>query len=350
MPASFASVTVSSPAPGTTVQSPVQFVGTATSNNPITGWNVYDGWNLAYQNANSQMNTAIALAAGAHTMTVKAWDAAGNAQVTVFELQVTGGGTGLTISSPANGATVQSPVSFVATATSNNPITGWTVYDGWNLAYKNNSSQLNASIALAAGAHVMTIKAWDAAGNVQFKILQIQVGSGGGGGGGSVTITSPANGSTVQSPVSFVATATSNNPITGWNVYDGGTLVYRNNSSQLNTSITLAAGSHSLTVKAWDAAGNAQVQMLQIVVATPAPPPITVSVSPTSTTVASGQSTQFSATVTGTSNTGVLWFVAGVQGGNGSVGTISASGVYTAPVTSTSMQETITAQSAADPS
>jgi parallel beta-helix repeat protein len=44
----------------------------------------------------------------------------------------------------------------------------------------------------------------------------------------------------------------------------------------------------------------------------------------------------------------VSWFVAGVQGGNSSVGTISASGVYTAPVTSTSMQETITAHSAAD--
>ena len=42
---------------------------------------------------------------------------------------------------------------------------------------------------------------------------------------------------------------------------------------------------------------------------------------------------QFTATVTGTTNTAVTWSVNGVAGGNSTVGTISTSGAYTAPAT-----------------
>jgi hypothetical protein len=58
---------------------------------------------------------------------------------------------------------------------------------------------------------------------------------------------------------------------------------------------------------------------------------ITVSVSPTATSVVVKQSVAFTATVTGTTNTAVTWEVSGIQGGNSSVGTIDATGVYTAP-------------------
>ena len=40
---------------------------------------------------------------------------------------------------------------------------------------------------------------------------------------------------------------------------------------------------------------------------------------------------QFNATVTNTSNTAVIWNVNGVAGGNGTTGTITATGLYTAP-------------------
>jgi hypothetical protein len=52
---------------------------------------------------------------------------------------------------------------------------------------------------------------------------------------------------------------------------------------------------------------------------------------PSSVTVAVGQNHQFSATVTGSSNTGVTWQVNSVTGGNATVGTISISGLYNAP-------------------
>lgn len=59
--------------------------------------------------------------------------------------------------------------------------------------------------------------------------------------------------------------------------------------------------------------------------------PVAVSVSPASTALNTGATQQFTANVTGTANTAVSWSVANVAGGNSTVGTISASGLYTAP-------------------
>ena len=61
------------------------------------------------------------------------------------------------------------------------------------------------------------------------------------------------------------------------------------------------------------------------------PTGITVSVFPTATSVVLGHTVPFTATVTGTTNTVVNWEVAGVHGGNTTVGTITTSGLYTAP-------------------
>ncbi len=60
------------------------------------------------------------------------------------------------------------------------------------------------------------------------------------------------------------------------------------------------------------------------------PPPVTVAVAPTTASVQTGATRQFTATVTGTSDP-VVWSVNGVSGGNATVGTVSATGLYTAP-------------------
>lgn len=60
-------------------------------------------------------------------------------------------------------------------------------------------------------------------------------------------------------------------------------------------------------------------------------PPVGITVTPTSTSLALGGSQTFTATLTGTTNTGVTWMVNGVAGGSASNGTITSAGVYTAP-------------------
>ena len=71
--------------------------------------------------------------------------------------------------------------------------------------------------------------------------------------------------------------------------------------------------------------GSAQVTITQA-------PPVSVAVTPTTASVPAGGGTQtFTATVTNTATTTVTWSVNGKAGGDTTVGTISAFGVYTAP-------------------
>lgn len=78
-------------------------------------------------------------------------------------------------------------------------------------------------------------------------------------------------------------------------------------------------------------------------------PGIFVSVTPNPINVAVSSQEQFTATVTGTTNTAVTWEVDGVAGGNSTVGTITATGIFTAPATiPTPATVTITAVSVAD--
>ena len=102
--------------------------------------------------------------------------------------------------------------------------------------------------------------------------------------------------------------------------------------------VTSGGATGTLTVYA---AGSSKTAALSGTGASTTPPPaIAVSVSPTSTTVASGGTQQFTATVTGTTNTAVTW--------TASLGTISSTGLYTAPTVSASTTATVTATSVAD--
>ena len=75
---------------------------------------------------------------------------------------------------------------------------------------------------------------------------------------------------------------------------------------------------------------------------------VTVNVTPSSVSLAAGQNQTFSAAVSGTGNSAVSWFVNGIAGGNSNVGTISLSGIYTAPAPVPSSTVTVSAVSAAD--
>src|SRR5258708_31761165 len=65
----------------------------------------------------------------------------------------------------------------------------------------------------------------------------------------------------------------------------------------------------------------------------PPPPPasITVTITPSSAPVVLGNTQTFNATVTNATDTSVTWSVSSVASGSATAGTISATGVYTAP-------------------
>lgn len=82
----------------------------------------------------------------------------------------------------------------------------------------------------------------------------------------------------------------------------------------------------------------------------PPPPSITVSVTPPSGSIVLGNQMTFTATVSNANDTSVSWSVDGVTGGSATIGAITSTGVYTAPVDLPSPATVqITATSHADP-
>ena len=78
---------------------------------------------------------------------------------------------------------------------------------------------------------------------------------------------------------------------------------------------------------------------------------IAVNITPSNTIVWPGYSYQFIANVTGTTETGVLWSVNDIQGGNSNVGTISDTGLYAVPSSIANLSSVIIkARSVKDPS
>ncbi len=139
------------------------------------------------------------------------------------------------------------------------------------------------------------------------------------------------------------------------------TLTSTNNSVlPVPSNVTISAGTSSATFAATASSSVANTTLVTVsasynsssqnaTVTVTATPVVHVTVSPSTVTVLTGTPQQFTATVTGTSNTAVDWSVNGLYGGNSTVGTISSTGLYTAPTTVPNPSTvTVTATSQAD--
>jgi hypothetical protein len=101
----------------------------------------------------------------------------------------------------------------------------------------------------------------------------------------------------------------------------------------LYTAPAVVPGAPNATIHATSNADTSKVGSASVTITNtpPPPPPVTISISPTSDTIRVGRTQQFTATVKNTTNTTVMWKVNGTVGGNSTVGTISAAGLYRAP-------------------
>lgn len=173
---------------------------------------------------------------------------------------------GVTVSSPANGATVGSPVRVVANATSGYPIVAMKVYVDNNIAYSTSASSIDTSIAMASGWRYVVVQAWDSTGAVQKQALNINVAyvtetqptstSG-------ISVSSPAAGSTVASPVRVAA---SSSGATVMHVYVDNNLAYSANASSIDTYLAMATGTRYLVIQSWDSTGAVKKQPVTITV------------------------------------------------------------------------------------
>jgi hypothetical protein len=91
-----------------------------------------------------------------------------------------------------------------------------------------------------------------------------------------VAVQSPAAGSTVGSPVHFVASAapaTATTPITAMRIYVDSVSVYLTSTAKIDASIAMSAATHNVVIQAWDSKGTVYKQTLVLKVGTAAPAP-----------------------------------------------------------------------------
>src|SRR5262249_13550332 len=77
------------------------------------------------------------------------------------------------VSSPFDGATVNSEPTIVANGFSGNPVVSMQVYVDSALAVTVNAPSLNIGVAMAPGLHTLIIKGWDSAGRSFSKTLSV---------------------------------------------------------------------------------------------------------------------------------------------------------------------------------
>ncbi len=181
-------VTICSPAAGSTVASPVHVVAGTTSSTRITGMWVYLDGTAVYHSSTNSVDTNLQVANGTHTILVKAWDSTGlvtRASVS-FTVGTSSGGAPCTLSSvspsvticmPAAGSTVSSPFRVYAGTTSARKVTGmWAYLDNKGVA-SSQTNFLDAQISATAGAHTLRVRAWDYTGFYFDKVITFSVSS-----------------------------------------------------------------------------------------------------------------------------------------------------------------------------
>lgn len=176
---------------------------------------------------------------------------------------------GVTVSTPANGSTVSGSVLYKASATTScsKGIGSMGIYTApGQLAYVSSGASLDTTLNLSAGTYNTVVEEWDNCGGAATTPITITVS---GGGGSGVSVSSPANNSTVGSPVNFKASASTScsKGVSSIGIYTApGVLAYVVNGSSLNYNLSLNAGKYNTVVQEWDGCGGSSSTPVTITV------------------------------------------------------------------------------------
>jgi PKD repeat protein len=259
-------VTVTSPTAGSTTGSPVRFVASATANtgNRITAMRVYVDGSSAYSVAANTLDTSLNIGGGTHSIVVQAWDNTGIVYKTPFSINVVvNKAPVVALSVNPTVTTTGTPVnvSMAGTTDPDGTVATYTVdFGDGTVAYAGTASHAYAR----AGTYIIKAAATDNAGAAstltQTVTITDPVTTYG------VLVKSPTQGAKVGSPVRFIASATSKNPITAMRIYVDGASAYTTSAAKIDTYVKMSLGTHNVIVQAWDSAGAVYKSSLTLTV------------------------------------------------------------------------------------
>jgi hypothetical protein len=249
---------------------------------------------------------------------------------------------GIAITAPANGITVSGNVVVSAHAIADLGVASVQFFiDGvpiaaavstppysmnWNTTSTANGAHSLSAVVIDTGGHQTSASIGVSVSNAAPPVVSITVGP------ASATLTAS------QSQQFTAMVAGSSNMSVSWSINPAvGTI-----SNGLYTAPSTIASAQNIVVTATSQADPSKTATATISL-TVAPPPVTITLGPANISLTAFQTKQFTATVTGSSNTAVSWSLTPPVGG-------ISNGLYTAPsVIATAQNVTVTATSLADP-
>ena len=271
-------VSITSPSNSATVSGSVNINATATDNVGVTKVEIMvDGSVVATLNSSPYAKTidTTTLADGNHTISAKAYDAAGNTAVsTTVNITVKNADTTpptISLNGLSEGQTVKGSINVSANASDNVSVTKVEFIVDGAVVKTLSSSPYSATIDtlnLSDGNHTVKAKAYDAAGNsaesTTVNIIVDNIDSV----PPSVSLTSPTAAAQLKDSVNLTASATDNVAVAKVEFFYGTTKI--GESTTLPYSVNwdttkVTDGSYSLTAKATDTSGNTTTSSVVVV-------------------------------------------------------------------------------------
>ncbi|HZH18497.1 MAG TPA: Ig-like domain-containing protein [Archangium sp.] len=252
-----------SPAPGMFLRGSAVLEAAATDNQAVSKVELYANWTLIGTLSTApytmSWNTA-GVGDGTYNLMVKARDGAGNVR--------TSAGVGVTVdntapttalSAPAQNALLRGTVQVSATASDAHGVARVEFHDGAALLGTDTTAPYAVSWNSATGAdgaHTLTTRAYDTAGNVRTSTAVVVNTDNT---PPDAALTSPTPGTYLRGTALLEATASDTGGVTRIELYDGATLLGTATTAPYTLSWNtsgVADGAHTLTVKAFDGIGN----------------------------------------------------------------------------------------------
>jgi Bacterial Ig domain len=246
----------------------VSVAGT-TSSIPLASLAIWLDGKKIFNTGQPLLNTAIAVAPGTHVLAAQGIN--GAKQVFTQTISITAVAPvcqslaavpSENICTPANGASVSSPITVQSTANTANPIKYSQLWLDGVFRYQVASASINTSVSAASGTHRLTVQTMDASGILAKQTIYVTVAGNPppctlSAADPSVTICAPANNAAVTSPVTITAAPRdSAASVVNMFIWVDGVKQWQGSGGTVNTPIALAKGTRRLTVQAKDASGR----------------------------------------------------------------------------------------------
>ncbi len=267
------SVSITAPASGATVSGTLFISGTALDDTAVNRvLFMIDGVVVSTDTSSPYRYSWVTSTSGngSHALSARAFDSAGNSALSAdVTVTVANAGPDITapsvsLTSPSNGASVSGTVSLAATASDSVGVTRVEFLLDGSLLNSDTSSPYSYNwntTSASNGSHTIIARAYDAAGNNASSSVNVTVSNGGPADttNPAVSLTAPANGASIFGTVNVTASASDNVSVARVEFSVDGTLRNSDTASPYAFSLDttgLSEGSHSISARAYDAAGN----------------------------------------------------------------------------------------------